>query len=152
LLAEEALREEEQHDDHQAETDDLPGGGGDEAFHELLDDAEAEAGDEDAGGRGDAADDGHGERLEADDQAHGGGSLYDGGDEDAGGGAEQRGKRKGEGDDPVDVDAHQGSRLPVEGDGRHGAPYQRAALQEAKPQHGQDRHDRDQELLRIDAG
>ena len=84
--------------------------------------------------------------------AHGGRGLDDGRDQHAGRRAEQSGEAEGEHHDPVDVDAHQGGRLPVVRHRLHRAPDQGAPLQSgASPTIASTATAGISEFLRIDA-
>jgi hypothetical protein len=60
-------------------------------------------------------------------------------------------ERKRERDDAIGVDAHERCGTPIEGHRLHRPSDERALSQDAEPNDGQDRSQRNQKLLRVNA-
>src|SRR6266508_572609 len=119
---------------------------------ELLEQPDDEAADQDADGVLEAAEDRGREGLDAGHGAHVGPGEGDGRDEDAAQPRQRRGDHEGEHDHALDIDAHDGGGVAVEGDGGERLAEHRALEEDLDEQHGADGGHDDEELLGEDTG
>ncbi len=152
VRSEQSPRSHYEDEDHQAEPHDLTRPRRDVAGGEGLHQSIAQSGHDDAGRRGEAADDGDGESLEPDDGAHLGRHVQERGEEHPRHAGEKGGQGVGRHDGARDVDAHEARRLWIP---RHrlellaiGGPM----IEELDETHQAEPHHRYQKLLRIEAG
>src|SRR6266508_322587 len=119
---------------------------------ELLEQPDDEAADQDADGVLETAEDRGREGLDAGHGAHVGPGEGDGRDEDAAQPRQRRGDHEGEHDHALDIDAHDGGGVAVEGDGGERLAEHRALEEDLDEQHGADGGHDDEELLGEDTG
>src|SRR5262249_46471551 len=113
--AEESPGPQQQDEDHETEAEDLTDAGSEIPGHDRLEDPVKETGHDDASRAFHAADDGNGERLEADRRTHRGRNVQQRREEHAGHAGEKRRQRVGDRDRAIDVDTHETGRLVAEG-------------------------------------